>query len=164
MLPRDGRAPAKRRADYRPPAFLVPTIALEFDLDPEATRVTTTLAFRRNPAASATEVRSPLVRDGEHQSNVKVELDGVALGAPRITLADDRLTLNDPPREGTLAIRSTHAPARNLELEGLYISSGVFCTQCEPEGFRRITYFPDRPDVLATYTVTLRAGRARPAR
>jgi aminopeptidase N len=161
MLPRDGRAPAKRRADYRPPAFLVPTIALEFDLDPEATRVTTTLAFRRNPAASATEVRSPLVLDGEHQSNVEVELDGVALAAPRITLADDRLTLNDPPREGTLTIRSTHAPARNLELEGLYISSGVFCTQCEPEGFRRITYFPDRPDVLATYTVTLRAGRAR---
>ncbi|MEP7062359.1 MAG: aminopeptidase N [Betaproteobacteria bacterium] len=161
MLPRDGRAPAKRRADYRPPTFLVPTVALEFDLDPDVTRVTTTLVFLRNPAASATEVRSPLVLDGRHQSDVEVELDGVRLAAPRVLLGVDGLTLNDPPREGTLTVRSTHAPAKNLELEGLYISSGVFCTQCEPEGFRRITYFPDRPDVLATFTVTLRADRAR---
>jgi aminopeptidase N len=161
MLPRDGRAPAKRRADYRPPAFLVPTVALEFDLDPDATRVTTTLAFRRNPAASATEVRSPMVLDGRHQSDVEVELDGVRLAAPRVLLGADALTLNDPPREGTLTIRSTHSPSTNVELEGLYVSSGVFCTQCEPEGFRRITYFPDRPDVLATFTVTLRADRAR---
>jgi aminopeptidase N len=161
MLPRDGRAPAKRRADYRPPTFLVPTVAIEFDLDPDATRVTTTLAFRRNPAASAIEVRSPLVLDGRQQTDVAVELDGVTLAAPRIVLGHDRLTINDPPREGTLTVRSTHAPARNVELEGLYISSGVFCTQCEPEGFRRITYFPDRPDVLATYAVTIRADCAR---
>ncbi|MEO6747991.1 MAG: aminopeptidase N, partial [Casimicrobiaceae bacterium] len=158
---RDGRTPAKRRVDYRPPAFLVPAVALEFDLAPENTRVTATFAFRRNPAASATEVRSPLVLDGESQSDVEVLLDGVALQAPRITLGDHTLTLNDPPHEGTLTVRSAHSPAQNLELEGLYISSGVFCTQCEPEGFRRITYFPDRPDVLAVYTVTLRANRAR---
>ena len=160
MLPRDGRTPTKRRVDYRPPAFMVPVVALEFDLAPENTGVTATFAFRRNPAASATEVRSPLVLDGEHQADVEVLLDGVALQAPRITLGDHTLTLNDPPHEGTLTVRSAHSPAQNLELEGLYISSGVFCTQCEPEGFRRITYFPDRPDVLAVYTVTLRADRA----
>ena len=62
---------------------------------------------------------------------------------------------------GTLVVRSRTAPERNVALEGLYVSSGVFCTQCEAEGFRRITYFPDRPDVLATYTVTLRADRDR---
>jgi aminopeptidase N len=161
MLPRDARVSSKRRVDYRPPAFLCPTIAIEFDLDPARTLVTTTLAFRRNPAASATEVRSPLVLDGEQQSDVRVELDGAPLAAPRITLTAQSLAINDPPAQGTLTIRSTIAPARNFALEGLYMSTGVFCTQCEPEGFRRITYFPDRPDVLATYTVTIRADRAR---
>jgi aminopeptidase N len=160
MLPRDGHVPTKRRLDYRPPAFLMPELALEFDLDTDATRVTATFAFRRNPAASATEVRSPLVLDGEHQTDVEVLLDGVALAAPRIVFTRSSLTIHEPPREGTLTIRSTHAPAANLDLEGLYVSSGVFCTQCEPEGFRRITYFADRPDVLATYTVTIRADRA----
>ena len=86
MLPRDARVSSKRRVDYRPPAFLCPAIAIEFDLDPARTLVTTTLAFRRNPAASATEVRSPLVLDGEQQTDVRVELDGVPLAAPRITL------------------------------------------------------------------------------
>ncbi len=161
MLPRDEPPVTKRRVDYRPPVFLVPELALEFDLEPEATRVTATFAFKRNPAASATEVRTPLVLDGEHQSDVSVELDGVLLAAPRVVTTKGGLTLNDPPPAGTLTIRSTLAPARNTALEGLYLSSGVFCTQCEPEGFRRITFFPDRPDVLATYTVTLRADKAR---
>jgi aminopeptidase N len=161
MMPRDAQVPTKRRLDYRPPAFLMPTLALEFDLDPDATRVTATIAFRRNPAASATEVRSPLVLDGENQTDVEVTLDGQPLAAPRLAVGASSLTIHDPPREGTLTVRSTHAPSRNLDLEGLYVSSGVFCTQCEPEGFRRITFFADRPDVLATYTVTIRADRAR---
>ena len=161
MLSRDAAPVTKRRIDYRPPAFLVPAIRLEFDLDRDATQVTATYAFARNPAASATEVRAPLVLDGEHQQDVRVELDGVLLKAPRLVAGRGILTLNDPPASGTLTVRSTIAPARNLALEGLYLSSGVFCTQCEPEGFRRITCYPDRPDVLATYTVTLRADRAR---
>ena len=81
--------------------------------------------------------------------------------ADRIDVRSSTLTLQSAPDAGTLTIRSTIAPARNVALEGLYVSSGVFCTQCEPEGFRRITYFPDRPDVLARYRVTLRADRAR---
>ncbi len=160
MLPRDSRASVKRRQDYRPPAFLVDRLALEFDLHPEATRVTATLAFRRNPAAVRVDRVAPLVLDGEQQSEIELELDGSPIGSPRALLSPGRLTIADPPAKGTLTIRSQIAPAANVALEGLYLSSGVFCTQCEPEGFRRITYFPDRPDVLAAYTVTIRAERA----
>ncbi len=161
MLPRDSAAPIKRRADYRPPAFLVDTLDLEFDLDPESTLVTARLGFRRNPDAASADRNAPLVLDGEQQSDVRVELDGAALPAERIRLDAGTLTVLAPPPSGELTVRSRIAPVRNASLEGLYISSGVFCTQCEPEGFRRITYFPDRPDVLARYSVTLRAPHAK---
>ena len=161
MLPRDGPAAAKRRLDYRPPAFLVSRVALEFDLDPAATAVKATLAFRRNPAAAPEDRRAPLVLDGEQQEIVRVELGGRALSPAEAIVTAAGLTIPDAPDAGTLVVRSRTAPERNVALEGLYVSSGVFCTQCEAEGFRRITYFPDRPDVLATYTVTLRADRAR---
>ncbi|HVE51005.1 MAG TPA: aminopeptidase N [Casimicrobiaceae bacterium] len=161
MLPRDSRAKVWRRADYRPPAWLVDRIALEFDLDDDATRVTSTLAFRRNPKAHADDAKAPLILDGEQQRDVFYSLDGVAPADDRVLLTPGRLTLLDPPDAGTLCVRSTIEPAKNAALEGLYVSSGVFCTQNEPEGFRRITFFPDRPDVLAEYTVTIRADRER---
>jgi aminopeptidase N len=161
MLPRAARGKAKRRLDYRPPAFLVDDLALEFDLDPDATEVTATYAFRRNPNANDADRHAPLVLDGEQQTRLRVSLDGVALPRDRYELGDSTLTLRDTPDHGTLTIRTQIAPAANAALEGLYISSGVFCTQCEPEGFRRITYFVDRPDVLARYRVTLRADRVR---
>ena len=161
MLPRDARGVSRRRVDYRPPAFLIDDVALEFDLDPDATDITATFAFRRNPAAAVVDRRAPLVLDGERQDRLRVALDGHAVSADRIDVRSSTLTLQSAPDAGTLTIRSTIAPARNVALEGLYVSSGVFCTQCEPEGFRRITYFPDRPDVLARYRVTLRADRAR---
>ncbi len=160
MLPRDGSVAVKRRLDYRPPAFLVDEIDLTLDLVPDATQVTARLTFRRNPAVVGDPDASPLVLDGEQQDAVEVDLDGTALAGDRVLLTAGTLTLLDPPAAGTLTVRSRIAPSRNASLEGLYISSGVFCTQCEPEGFRRITYFPDRPDVLARYTVTLRADRA----
>ena len=161
MQPRDNRATVRRRADYRPPAFLVDRVALEFDLDPDATRVTSTLTFRRNPDADPRDRDAPLALDGEGLADVAVELDGVPLPATRVVQSPGRLSVADLPGAGTLAVHTRIAPARNSALEGLYVSSGVFCTQCEPEGFRRITWFPDRPDVLATYTVTIRADRAR---
>ncbi len=161
MLPREGRPPTKRRVDYRPPAFRIDTADLAFDLDPEATLVTATLAFRRNPDASAEDAGSPIVLEGEQQADVEVALDGQLLPPARLRITPTQLVVLDPPHAGILVIRSRIAPARNVALEGLYLSSGVFCTQCEPEGFRRITYFPDRPDVLAQFTVTLRAERAR---
>jgi aminopeptidase N len=161
MLRRGVPAMAKRRLDYRPPAFVVDDIALEFDLDPDATEVTATYAFRRNPDALEADRRAPLVLDGEQQSRLRVMLDGRALPSGRLTVDRSSLTIGDAPDRGTLAIRTQIGPAQNAALEGLYISSGVFCTQCEPEGFRRITYFLDRPDVLARYRVTIRADRAR---
>ena len=159
MLPRDSAAPIRRRTDYRPPAFLVDTLDLEFDLDPAATEVTARLAFRRNPHALASDRAAPLVLDGEQQSDVRVEVDGVPVPAERLRFGAGSLTMLEPPSSGVLTVRSRNDAARNASLEGLYVSSGVFCTQCEPEGFRRITFFPDRPDVLARYTVTLRADR-----
>ncbi|HEY6893303.1 MAG TPA: aminopeptidase N, partial [Rhodanobacteraceae bacterium] len=161
MLPRGARAKAMRRVDYRPPAFFVDDVALTFDLDPGATEVTATYAFRRNPAAVDIERRAPLVLDGEQQERLHVALDGRALPRDRLVVDASTLTIRNPPDRGTITVRTRIAPSRNVALEGLYISSGVFCTQCEAEGFRRITYFLDRPDVLARYRVTLRADRAR---
>ena len=145
MLPRDSTIPVRRRADYRPPAFLVDTLDLGLDLVPEATCVTAQLAFRRNPHAAAPDRGAPLVLDGEQQEDVRVELDGAPLPAGRLRLRNGALAVLDPPDAGMLTVRSRIAPARNVSLEGLYVSSGVFCTQCEPEGFRRITTFPTVP-------------------
>ena len=160
MLPRENRAPVRRRLDYRPPAFLIDVLTLTFDLAPADTRVTATYGFRRNPAAHALDAAAPLVLDGEQQQDVHVELDGQAVAEDRLSFDPGTLILRDSPASGSLTIHSHIAPAQNISLEGLYVSSGVFCTQCEPEGFRRITHFPDRPDVLSRYTVTLRADRA----
>jgi aminopeptidase N len=161
MLPRDAAPPAIRRLDYRPPAFLLDTVDLSFDLHPEATRVTATLAFRRNPDAHAIDREAPLVLDGEQQRDVTVALEGTVLDPSRYQLSERTLTVEAPPSAGRLTVTATVNPAANVALEGLYLSSGTFCTQCEAEGFRRIAYFPDRPDVLAVYTVTLIADRDR---
>ncbi|MCL2298056.1 MAG: aminopeptidase N, partial [Proteobacteria bacterium] len=151
----------KRRLDYRPPAFLVPRIEMVFDLDADATEVTATLHFTRNPDAHAQDRQAPLTLDGEAQTLLAAELDGVPLDASRYQRDDARLILIDTPDSGTLTVTTRQAPSQNTALEGLYLSSGVFCTQCEAEGFRRITYFPDRPDVLSRFDVILRADRRK---
>ena len=161
MLPRDSAPRAVQRLDYRPPAFLVDTIDLTLALDPHATEVTAVVAFRRNPAAVDGDRSAPLMLDGEGAQQVRFLLDGESLTAARYQLTDATLTLFDPPDVGLLTVITVIDPAGNAALEGLYLSSGAFCTQCEPEGFRRIAYFPDRPDVLARYTVTLIADQAR---
>ncbi|MFI4925095.1 MAG: aminopeptidase N, partial [Vicinamibacteria bacterium] len=157
MVPRDGRPEAKRRIDYRPPAFLVDRVTLEIDLDPAATEVKATLVYRRNPAAVGDDRFTPLVLDGEQQENVRVELDGRPLGAGEAVVSPTGLTLADAPDSGTIVVRSRTSPSKNVALEGLYVSSGVFCTQCEPEGFRCITYFIDRPDNLARFQTRIEA-------
>ena len=143
-----------RREDYRPPEWLVPELALDFDLDPAATRVRATLSVRRNGAHG-----EPLRLDGAGQELLSVTVDGVAVNDWRrdgdglvIPLAGDTHVV-----ETEVAI----APDKNTQLMGLYASSGILCTQCEAEGFRRITYFPDRPDVLTRYTVRMTADQAR---
>jgi aminopeptidase N len=149
---------AVRREEYRPPAFLVDTVDLHFELVPAATLVRSRLALRRNPRADPS---APLRLDGEQLTLVSLRLDGAALPAGRYDIAaDGALTIAEMPDAGVLEIETRIAPEQNTEFTGLYVSGGNFFTQCEAEGFRRITYFPDRPDVMARFTVTLVADRA----
>ena len=150
-----------RRLDYRPPAWLVDTVRLHFDLHTGATRVRAELAIRRNPAHGEAV---PLRLDGEGLRLLALSLDGEALHGNRFTLEPGgALVVPDVPEAFTLATEVQIDPAANTELSGLYVSDGSFFTQCEAEGFRRITFFPDRPDVMARFTTTVSAdARACP--
>jgi aminopeptidase N len=143
-----------RLSDYRPPALLVDEVALEFRLEPSATRVKARLAMRRNP-----EGGGPLFLNGERLKPVSVAIDGRPLGEGEYQITAEGLTLADAPEAFSLETEVEIDPAGNTALEGLYMSGGRFCTQCEAEGFRKITFFPDRPDVLARYTVRIEADR-----
>ena len=147
-----------RLADYQPPAFLVDSVDLAFELDEAATRVTSRLTLRRNPAAPAD---APLHLDGEALTLLRITRDGETLGENRYHIADGALIVPDMPNACTLTVETRIAPNANTELSGLYVSNGSFFTQCEAQGFRRITYFPDRPDVMSRYTVTITADKAR---
>ena len=149
----------RRLADYRPPAFLVDTVDLAFELDEAATRVRSRMALRRNPAS--TETNAPLTLDGQALTLLRVALNGEELGANRYRIEGETLLIPDLPDTATLEIETRIAPKDNTELSGLYTSSGSYFTQCEAEGFRRITYFPDRPDVMARFTTTITADKTR---
>jgi len=141
--------------DYTPPDYRIETIALDVHLDPQATRVAAKMEVVRTG-----EKASPLVLNGEHLRLVSVAIDGNALGAAAIVVDADTLTIAHVPARFTLEIVTEISPANNTALEGLYVSRGIFCTQCEAEGFRRITYFIDRPDNLSRYTTRIEADRA----
>lgn len=145
-------APTIRLKDYTPPAYLIDTVSMVVRLSPDATVVETTTQVRR---AKGTAIGTPLTWDGDELALDCIALDGKPLDASAFQATTDSLTLHKPPRAKSfeLTITTTLAPKANTKLMGLYQSSGVYCTQCEAEGFRRITYFADRPDVLATYTV-----------
>jgi aminopeptidase N len=144
------------RADYRPPVFLVDTVDLSFELAPKATLVRSRLALRRNTPG-------PLRLDGEALELLDLKLDGAALSPNRYTLHEDgSLEIADPPDACTLELTVRTAPEANSELSGLYLSGGNYFTQCEAEGFRRITWFPDRPDVMARYTTEIIADQTCP--
>jgi aminopeptidase N len=147
-----------RVADYRPPPFLIDHVALNFELDEAATRVTSRLTLHRNPAAPKD---APLRLDGEALTLVHLARDGETLGANQYQIEDGALIIPDMPDACELSVETRIAPGENTELSGLYVSNGSFFTQCEAEGFRRITYFPDRPDVMARYTVTITADKER---
>ncbi len=152
---RDAEAPPIRLVDYRPPEWLVETVHLDFALHPTATRVTAKLALKRNPRGTAD---APLILQGDGLTLVRLAVDGAPLAGPSYDATPDQLTLAHPPADSfTLEIETLVDPTANTQLSGLYRSSGNYCTQCEPEGFRRITYFPDRPDVLAVYTTRVEA-------
>jgi aminopeptidase N len=148
-----------RRTDYRPPAFLLDRVDLEFDLDPVLTHVTATLTVRRNPAS--TDDGGPLTLDGEDLELVSVELDGNALPAAGYELTETGLTIPTRSDRFTVKVVNRIRPATNTELMGVFLSNGNLFSQCEAQGFRRITYFPDRPDVMAPYRVALRADQER---
>ncbi len=143
-----------RLADYRPPDFAIDTVHLDFHLDPHATRVTAQLAMRPTNAGAA------LALDGDELKLVSVAIDGRPLGPDRYVASPDSLAIADVPQVPfTLEIVTEIDPTANTKLMGLYRTSGTWCTQCEAEGFRRITYFLDRPDVLAVYTTRLDAPK-----
>ena len=149
-----------RLADYRPPEFLIDTVDLTFDLGEADSLVKAHLTLRRNPAAA--EPRGPLSLDGEELELVGVALDGAPLSPDRYRRTPEGgLTIPNVPDAFALDIETRIRPQDNTALSGLYKSGGNFCTQCEPEGFRRITYFLDRPDVMARYTVTVTADKSR---
>ena len=145
-----------RLEDYRPPAFRIPEVALTFELDPTATQVHSRLEVER-----VDEGAERLILNAENMRIHQVKLDGEALPATRWTHQNDLLVIDDVPDRFTLEISNEIDPVHNTALEGLYQSGGNFCTQCEAEGFRRITPFLDRPDVLSRYRVTLIADRGR---
>ena len=154
----DSKPAATSRLDYRPPAFLVDTVDLRFELDPDATLVHARLALRRNPAHG--DPPAPLFLNGEALTLLGSG-STAARSAPTSTRSQrDGLTIPGLPDACTLEIETRIAPAANTELSGLYTSGGAYFTQCEAEGFRRITYFPDRPDVMARYSTTIVADPA----
>jgi len=143
-----------RLKDYLPPAWLVETVHLDVALHSTETKVRATIAFKPNPQSAS----APLVLDGDGLSLTSLKLDGAPLPSNSFVASPSQLTIPQPPNGPfTLEIETLVDPSANTQLSGLYRSSGTYCTQCEAEGFRRITYFPDRPDVMAVYTTRIEA-------
>ena len=153
---REGQAVITRREDYQAPAFLIDSVDLVFDLEPAKTRVLNTMLIRRNPEVAA----QALKLDGEELNLSRVLVNGQGTS---FKMDGEQLVLENLP-EGNepfkLEIFTTCNPAKNTQLTGLYVSQDSFFTQCEAQGFRRISYFLDRPDVMSLYTVTLRASKS----
>lgn len=141
-------------ADYHPPSFLVDHVALDFELDPQATIVKARLQLRRHADGS-------LRLEGRKLELLSLSLNGEALDDRHYSLDETGLTIHNPPDKAVLETSVRINPSENTELSGLYMSGSGFFTQCEPEGFRRITFFPDRPDVMSRYQVRMRADASK---
>src|SRR5437660_7724581 len=146
-----------RLEDYRPPDWLVEAVELDVSLHATASQVRATLMLR--PTGSGGP--APLVLEGDALNLQSLKLGGVALPPDQFIATPNRLTITQPPqRRLRLDIETAIDPSANTQLSGLYRSGTIYCTQCEAEGFRRITYFPDRPDVMAVYTTRIEAEKA----
>src|SRR5204862_3986929 len=145
--------------DYQPPAYLIDRVTLDVDIRADDTIVRATLSVRRNPARPQAD--APLELHGDEVEFVSASLDGAMLRANQYAVSDEQLTIPDVPERFTLETVSRILPQKNSRLEGLYATRSGFATQCEAEGFRRITWFIDRPDVMATYRTTVRADKTR---
>lgn len=150
--------------DYKQPEFWIPKVNLHFNLNEEFTRVKSVLSVEKNLAqqgSSNASLKSSLVLNGEKLKLVNISLDGKKLGPKDYELGASDLIIPNAPDRFTLEIETEIEPQKNLACEGLYKSSGMYCTQCEAESFRKITYFLDRPDVMSVYTVTIEAEKSR---
>ena len=142
------------RRDYKPYPYDIESVYLAFDLAPNATVVDTTLTIQRKADVASNE---PLRLDGVDLELLSIAIDGEELGQEDYRLFDDGLEILNPPESFTLSTKVKISPETNTSLEGLYLSSDKYCTQCEAEGFRKITFYPDRPDVMSTFTVRIEA-------
>ncbi len=145
------------RKDYTAPAYWVDTVEMGFDLDPTATRVATVITMRRNHASPNRDVE--LLGDGAKLLTLRMNGRTLRKNTKGYSIEDGKLRIADAPDAVTLEIETLVNPAKNTSMMGLYLSNGNFFTQCEAEGFRKITWFPDRPDVMAKYTVMLRGDK-----
>ncbi len=146
-----------RLSDYQKPDWLIDKVDLDVTLDDSRTRVIANITFKMNPNGNS----GPLVLDGDELVLESIALDGAQLPVSAYTIGRKTLTLRDTPKTSfTLTIITRLDPSANTQLMGLYRSSGIYCTQCEAEGFRRITYFIDRPDVMAIYTTRIVARKS----
>jgi aminopeptidase N len=141
-------------ANYAPPEFLIESVDLYFDLIEEVTTVRSQLVIKRNG-----NHQKPLLLNGEELKLVKLAIDGQALGTAQYQLDKETLCIPSVPDTFTLSVENQITPHTNTRLMGLFKSGSLFCTQCEPQGFRRITYFIDRPDVLTRFTTTIAADK-----
>ncbi|HBT38135.1 MAG TPA: aminopeptidase N, partial [Hyphomonas sp.] len=146
---------AVQLSDYSSYPFEIEQVDLRFDLHPDATRVRADLKVRRTGDANA-----PLELDGEALELKSIAIDGVAVPDDAYQLTETGLTLAEVPDAFTLVTEVEIAPSKNTALSGLYMSGDRFCTQCEAIGFRRITFYPDRPDVMSRFTVRMTADKA----
>jgi len=156
---KDPRPQPIHRKDYRPPRYLVDEVDLRVCLFEDHAEIHATLQLRRSPDQGAESEPAPLVLQGELVQLVSVALDGVPLPSESYRVDGETLTIDEVPARFSLSTVVRTEPQNNTQLEGLYRSGRTFCTQCEAEGFRRITYFLDRPDVMARYTTTIEADR-----
>ena len=155
---RTDAAPMIRLADYRPSDFLIDQVDLDVSLHAQETRVRARLLLRRNPQGHAD---APLVLDGDELSLIAVTLDGATMARDSFEATPQALTIAKPPAGPfTLVIETRLDPSANTKLMGLYRTNGIYSTQCEADGFRRITYFLDRPDVMSVYTTRIEADRS----
>ena len=154
---KQGQAKVVHLKEYQVPNYLAETVKLNVDLNDAETIVTSTVAYQRHsdhPHASTLQL------NGEAQELMSVSIDGNTLPESAYELDDEHLSLSDLPESFELEVTSRIYPQNNTSLEGLYQSSGNYCTQCEAEGFRKITYFLDRPDVMALFTTRIEGDKA----
>ena len=149
---REGQNNVILRSDYQAPAYWIDTVDLTFDLDPAKTRVLNRMRLRRNPDSPG----GPLRLDGDELNLARVLVDGQGAS---FRMDAGQLVIDNLPESFELEIFTTCCPVKNTKLMGLFVSENTFFTQCEAEGFRRITYFPDRPDVMAVYTTRIEADK-----